>query len=329
MVHDAVRAMVPGRWLLAVSGGRDSMALLDACAAIRSDVAAVATFDHGTGAAATRAARHVESEAKRRGIPAMAGRGSGANNEAAWRADRWDFLAHWAAELGARVVTAHTRDDQAETVFMRILRDAGVRGLAGMRARSPVARPFLHVTRATVAAYAGERGVHWTEDPSNAQMTHLRNRVRHELLPACERARPGFADWLTDLAGRAEAVRGGVAGVVDAMVGVAGAQGTVVAGGTLDGGPAATRCAQRSGCAAVVVPALALDGFSGDALRLLWPEIAARAGVALDRRGIERLAATATRLKPGGVVPLSNGASVSRTVSTLVVRNQAGVLPLY
>ncbi len=320
-VRAAVRAMPRGPWLLAVSGGRDSMALLDACAA-RDDVAAVATFDHGTGPAAARAARRVELEAMRRGVPAVTGRGSGATDEATWRAERREFLAGWAAELGARVVTAHTRDDQAETVFMRILRDSGARGLAGMYARSPVARPFLDLPRVTVARYAEARGVAWIEDPSNARLTHLRNRVRLEMLPACERARPGFTDWLIDLSRRAGSVRDAVARVVDDLLG-AGATGMVVEAGTLAAGGPRVRHAAH-GPATVVVPAVTLDAFPAVGLRVLWPEIAARAGVTLDRRAVERLAAETPGLTPGGAIPVSNGVTVSRTVSTFVVRNPAG-----
>lgn len=328
-VRHAVRSMPAGRWLLAVSGGRDSMALLDACAAAHDDVAAVATFDHGTGAAATRAVEFVEMEAMRRGVPVVTGRGTGAGDETAWRAERWDFLASWAAELGARVVTAHTRDDQAETVFMRILRDAGARGLAGMYARSPVARPFLGLSRQAVAGYAAARKVGWVEDPSNERLTHLRNRVRLEMLPACERARHGFTDWLVDLSRRAAAVRDGIAGVVDELLGPAGAQGAQVDDGTPAVSAPSTRHAQRTGRATVVVPAVTLDGLSDMALGMLWPEIAARGGATLDRRGLERLVAEAPRLRPGGEIPLSNGVTVSRTVSTFVVRNPAGTLPLY
>jgi tRNA(Ile)-lysidine synthase len=267
-------------------------------------------------------------EAMRRGVPAVTGRGSGASDEAAWRAERWEFLAGWAAELGARVVTAHTRDDQAETVFMRILRDAGARGLAGMYARSPVARPFLDLPRATVAGYAEARGVRWVEDPSNARVTHLRNRVRLEMLPACERVRPGFTDWLIDLAQRAAAVRGAVAAVVDGLLGAAGATGAVVDAGTPAAGGPLARDVVR-GPATVVVPAVTLAEIPAVGLRVLWPEIAARAGVTLDRRAVERLATEAEHLQPGGTIPVSNGVTVSRTVSTWVIRNPGGGATLY
>ena len=76
-VQRAVAALPPGRYLLAVSGGRDSMVLLDAFAAVRTDIAAVVTFDHGTGPHAVKAVAHVERETQRRGLTAIAGKRRG------------------------------------------------------------------------------------------------------------------------------------------------------------------------------------------------------------------------------------------------------------
>ena len=159
-VADAIRALPRARYLLAVSGGRDSMALLDAFTRFRSDAVAAATFDHGTGPAAKKAA-NCSWSSRGRAVPfaVVSGRRSNAagSGEAAWRAARWEFLTGWARELSAMVVTAHTRDDQLETVVMRVLRDprhTSPRGLAAMYARSAVARPLLDVARADVAAYA-------------------------------------------------------------------------------------------------------------------------------------------------------------------------------
>src|ERR1019366_7453970 len=106
-----------------------------------------------------KAARLVEIEGARRSIPIVSGRRSNvaASGEAEWRAARWEFLTGWAKELSATVVTAHSLDDQLETVVMRILRDGrntSARGLAAMYSRSVVARPLLDVRRADIAAYA-------------------------------------------------------------------------------------------------------------------------------------------------------------------------------
>ena len=103
------------------------MALLAAVRAggLVTQVAAVATFDHGTGAAATAAAALVAHTARVAGLPVAVGRApqSLAESEAAWRGARLDFLREVAAARGARLVTAHTQDDQRETVAFRILRE--------------------------------------------------------------------------------------------------------------------------------------------------------------------------------------------------------------
>ncbi len=306
-VLGALAALPRGRWVLAVSGGRDSMVLLHAMARARAhEVAAVATFDHGTGPAARRAVALVEATAESLLLPAVTGEAAagGPRTEAAWRAARHRFLDAWAAELDATVVTAHTRDDQVETVVQRLLRGAGPRGLAGMLVGGR-ARPFVRVPRATLADWAAAHRVPFVEDPSNQALAHQRNRVRHELLPALERAAPGFADWCWSLGERSAAWRDALAAVV-------------------------TGCGVRTlGDGSVVVPAAPFAGCVAAEWAILWPEIAARAGVVMDRRGIERAAAWAPVAKPGQVIPLSGDARLSRTRSTFVVVGTTGAAPDY
>jgi tRNA(Ile)-lysidine synthase len=241
----------------------------------------------------------VELEGVRRSIAVVSGRRAptATTGEAAWRAARWEFLAGWARELSATVVTAHTRDDQLETVVMRVLRDprnTSARGLAAMFSRSPVARPLLDVHRADIAAYATGNEVRFMDDPSNLDRAHLRNRVRLDLLPALERARPGFGDEMIAVARAAAAWRESVERVVDTL------------GVKL--------------LPPLVVPAGPLLNLPPEALAMLWPAIAARAGLALDWRGTERLVAFTTTGRPGGRIPLSGGAEIARTASTFVVR---------
>lgn len=306
----AVRSLPPARYLLAVSGGRDSMVLLDAFARFRTDAVGAATFNHGTGAAATEAAMLVELEGSRRSIPVVSGcrNGSAKTGEAVWRAARWEFLSGWARELSAVVVTAHTRDDQLETVVMRVMRDprnTSPRGLAAMYARSPVARPLLDVRRADISAYAKAQEVRFIDDPSNLDRAHLRNRVRLDLLPAMERARPGFGDAMIAIARKAAAWREAVERTVDTL--------------------AITLLPPKT----QVVPAAALLDLPAEALGILWPAIAARAGIALDWRGTERLVAFTLAGKPGGKIPLSGGGEVGRTASTFVVRASTTEEALY
>jgi tRNA(Ile)-lysidine synthase len=129
-------------------------------------------------------------------VPLRAGRADvrsraereGGGLEQAARRERYAFLRRVAREeQAAAVAVAHTRDDQAETLLLNLLRGAGTSGLAGMRARrGPILRPMLAVSREEVLAHLRGRGLDWREDPSNADLVHRRNRVRHELLPYLE-----------------------------------------------------------------------------------------------------------------------------------------------
>lgn len=302
----AIRSGVPAgtRLVLAVSGGRDSMVLLEAMRrwAPTGSVVAVATFDHGTGASARRAVAAVRREAAAAGWPVAAGLAQGlAPTEAAWRAARWGFLRMVAAEWGARIVTAHTQDDQVETVFHRALRGSGPRGLAGLYAPSEVLRPLLAVPRATVAAYAAAAGVAYVEDPSNASRAFLRNRIRLDLLPACERARPGFAAQLLALAREAAAWRASVEAV-------------------------AAQCAPRLAGGSLFVDAAPLLGWPEAALGPVWAALAARAGIALDRRGTERLVAFTHPSAVGARIPLAGGHVVRRHATRFEIRPAATVV---
>lgn len=252
---------------------------------------AIATFDHGTGPAAREAVVLVEAWAGAHGVPVHVGRAAGPlpRTEAAWRTARWAFLRGVSEALGAPVATAHTRDDQAETVFMRLLRGSGVRGLAGLRAAGPVRRPLLGASRADVRAAAVEGGVPFVDDPANEDLRHLRNRVRLELLPAIERREPGFRDWLVALGDRAAAWRHDVACATDDAW-----------------APQLDPARQR-----VVVPRDPRRIPSRDEAAVFWPEVAGRIGVALDRRGTDRLASFTTHQRTGQQVPLSGGVIVT------------------
>ena len=124
--------------------------------------------------------------------------------EAEGRELRYAFFAEVARELGedAVIMTAHTADDQAETVLFRIARGSGPRGLAGIRpGRSPsLVRPLLPFRRTELQAYAATHAVPCREDPSNRDTRWTRNRLRHDILPVLEAAVPGAAAALASLA---------------------------------------------------------------------------------------------------------------------------------
>jgi tRNA(Ile)-lysidine synthase len=141
--------------------------------------------------------------AERADVPALA-KAQRRSVEDAARAARYAFFERAMDACAAAVVaTAHTRDDQAETFLLRLLRGAGTRGLAGIRPRTGrVIRPLLDVDRGALRAYLAERGQPFREDASNADVSIPRNRVRHELLPLL---RSRFSPRITDVLARESA----------------------------------------------------------------------------------------------------------------------------
>jgi tRNA(Ile)-lysidine synthase len=299
-VAEAVRAEIArgAPLVVAVSGGRDSMVLLEAIARVApTRVATIATFDHGTGPAAAEAASLVRERARALGLPARSGvSATPARTEAAWRAQRLEFLQSVARDLDARIVTAHTLDDHLETVLMRALRRSGARGLAGLLAPSAIGRPLVGLSRRTIAECARLWAVPFVEDPTNVSRRHLRNRVRMDILPALARAHPALPRELLDLSRRAADLRARLDRWIDARMPI----------DRQDG--------------ALVVSRGDLAGLTPLALAFLWPALAARQGVTLDRRGTERLVSFTIQGAPGTRIQLSGGAEVVRHRDRLLVR---------
>lgn len=197
------------RVVAAVSGGADSTALLDVLCRLQPELDLalhVAHLDHALRpgseedaafVAERAAARGLGCTVERRDVRAWARRHK-TSLEAAARSVRYDFLRSVASQQGAeRIALGHTRDDQAETFLLNLLRGAGPGGLKGMRPRSgPFVRPLLDRTRAEVRAYLSERGLTFREDPSNRDRRFRRNWVRHELVPLLERVNPNLVGTL-------------------------------------------------------------------------------------------------------------------------------------
>ena len=246
----------------------------------------VATFDHRSGSHSSVATKFVERHAKKLGVKCVIGRATHAlTREHEWRDARWTFLRANALKFQGNVATAHTVDDQVETVFMRILRDAGPRGLAGLYAESDVLRPFLNLRRGDLAEYAQRHGVRYLDDPSNESRAHLRNRVRHEILPAISRLNPAFPADLLSIAQASAGWRNAMAMAVE-KIGMPAARG-------------ALRVARAD-----------LVGYDAESLRTLWPAVAAKAGVVMDRRGTHRLAEFTIKGHTGSSIQLSGGIEV-------------------
>lgn len=225
--------------LAAVSGGADSVALLRFLVAERAETGhpaglAVGHVNHGLrGADSDGDAAFVKELAAGLCLPffeetvppgALGDAGVAASSRSLVPEDlarrvRYQALGRLAMEAGAGLIaTAHTADDQAETVLFRMIRGAGLRGLAGMASRARVQgvrviRPLLDVTRDQVLSYLARRGLSHRDDASNANLGATRNFLRHEILPRLERrVNPGLrrgllrqADLFRELDGYLEA----------------------------------------------------------------------------------------------------------------------------
>jgi len=185
--------------LVAISGGPDSVALLRGLCEVRQigkGRLVAAHFNHRLRPEAEGEAEFVAKLSEQLEIECHLGlaefptRSEGDGIEAAARAARYDFLLQTAEEIGARyVATAHTRDDQVETILQRIIRGTGLGGLAGIpRTRRlsdavTLIRPMLDISREEVVAFLNRLGQAACEDATNREASFTRNRIRLELLP--------------------------------------------------------------------------------------------------------------------------------------------------
>jgi len=178
--------LTPGKYILAVSGGVDSMALLDLLAKKPDLELVVAHFDHGIRPESGQDAQFVEEATKSYGLPfeiAHATLGPKAS-EAAAREARYAFLEEIRVKHGAKaIITAHHQDDMVETAVINILRGTGSRGLVSIQSNPKVKRPLLGVKKAQILNYAGESHLKWREDATNQQEKYLRNYIRRRVVP--------------------------------------------------------------------------------------------------------------------------------------------------
>jgi tRNA(Ile)-lysidine synthetase-like protein len=243
----ACGATADSRIVVGCSGGSDSTALLCLLSEAGYTNLVCAHLDHGlrdakqaraeAGAVkelAGRVGARFESEAIDRGRLAAEARATGASVEEWARRSRYGFLARVCRHSGARfAAVGHTRDDQVETVLMRLLQGSDVEGMSGMRPctelpeaggardatgsearEEPAAgqpataqaitlmRPLLGVSREELRGYLARRGVSYIDDPSNTDTRYLRNAVRRDILPVVRRHFPGYAAAVSRSAGK-------------------------------------------------------------------------------------------------------------------------------
>lgn len=167
--------------VVAVSGGVDSVVLLDMLVVEGKHDLAVAHFDHGIREDSADDAQFVAALAKKYGLPFETKReelGKTASEELA-RERRYAFLRAVAKKHQATIATAHHMNDVAETIAINILRGTGWRGVAVLA--SDIYRPLLAMTKKEIVAYAQKKNIMWHEDSTNASDTYLRNRLRVKL----------------------------------------------------------------------------------------------------------------------------------------------------
>jgi tRNA(Ile)-lysidine synthetase-like protein len=178
--------VTPGKYIVAVSGGVDSMVLLDMLRRQSDLELIVAHVDHGVRVDSHDDAVLVQKYAVTHGLSFMETRlNLGAHpSEAAARAKRYEFLRQCCKDVHAQgIVLAHHQDDLVETALLAIMRGTGWRGLAPFTNSTRLLRPLLHATKDELIGYARKHTVPWREDSTNTDESYTRNYIRHTLVP--------------------------------------------------------------------------------------------------------------------------------------------------
>ena len=179
-------AIEPGKYVVAVSGGVDSMVLLDLLVKQKNIELVVAHFDHGIRIESGVDREFVQEEARRHGLAfafAEGRLGPKASEDMARKA-RYTFLGKIKAEHGAKqIITAHHQDDVIETVLLNILRGTGRKGIASLGSTEEILRPLLDYPKQELLRYAEAHGLTWLVDKTNEDESYLRNYVRLRLVP--------------------------------------------------------------------------------------------------------------------------------------------------
>jgi len=323
------------RLAVACSGGADSVALLRILNELRGElgiVLSVAHFHHGIrGAEADADQRFVKDLASTLQLDFAAGSGDAPacaaahkiSLETAARELRHQWFAGLVEQRAAsKIATAHTLDDQAETVLMRIIRGTGARGLTGiapLHQAKHLVRPLLEIRRKEVEEYLTATGQRWREDSSNLDTGHTRNRIRHTLLPLLEREfNPAIRQTL---AGLAELARGEeefwdqeLSQLLPRLV--------------REGKP--SRSGRSLSGRSAEVLALDLQALRSQPLalrRLILHSTASRLGAALEFKHIQQLAELMEHRKPGKKLALPGGLWANCTQRELHLGKQTLELP--
>ena len=301
-LHLTGLGLPPGPVLVAVSGGPDSLALLDLLAA--SPAAAglrleVAHIDHGIQPNSAAVAERVKSIVGRYAVPChlrSLALGPQASETTA-RHRRYEALAQIARETGAGLVlTAHHQDDQVETVLMRVLKGSGPAGLAGIASRrGGLVRPLLPFGRAELGAHVAAAGLEAWDDPANHDPRHLRSWLRAAVLPLLRERIPDVDHRLLALARQAGRDRA----AWDALI---------------SGLPALDFRRETAGVSVAAAP---LSGYDSVVLRALLAALGRRIGLVIGPSRAGRVERLLARGRSGAVAELGAGGAAELSFDRL------------
>ncbi len=175
-----------GTYIVAVSGGVDSMVLLDLLRQRPGMKLIVAHYDHGIRSDSAKDKKLVQAVAKQHDLSfvSQSGKLGAGTSEAKARAARYEFLESVRGASKAKaIITAHHQDDVLETAVINLLRGSGRKGLTALKTNDQLVRPLLGYNKQQIRDYAKTHALLWREDPSNADTKYLRNYVRAKILP--------------------------------------------------------------------------------------------------------------------------------------------------
>ena len=175
-----------GRYVIAVSGGVDSVCLLHILNKYKQYELVVAHFDHGIRSDSALDKALVEGLANQYKLPFYSEEGKlgPTASEAAARKARYEFLAQVRQNTGSvAIITAHHQDDRLETLFINLIRGTGRKGLSSIGESKDIKRPLLNVSKAELKTYANQHKLSWREDSTNQDQRYLRNYIRSNVLP--------------------------------------------------------------------------------------------------------------------------------------------------